>query len=261
MSGLTATGGKTCVVLQPGYLPWMGYFEQVGRADVFVHLDDVQFDKHGWRNRNRIKGPDGPQWLTVPVRISGQEKPRIHEVLIDPTRTNWAAKHLKTLELNYGACPFFSWLYEDLHKLLSSSWTHIVDLDIALIDLLCEKLGLACQFRRSSQMALPEDRCDRLVAICRQLECNHYYAGAASQAYMDLSVFEGAGIEVSFQDYQHPTYPQRYTGFESHLSVIDLMFHRGPESLAVISPEPQVSACAVSNPEPQVSACADARGR
>ena len=92
-------------------------------------------------------------------------------------------------------------------------------------------------------MTLPEDRCDRLVEICRQLDCHHYYSGAASRTYMDLSVFDDAGIEVSFQDYQHPTYPQRYAGFESHLSVIDLMFHRGPDSLAVIRSESQAQAC------------------
>lgn len=256
MSGVTATHDKSCVVLQPGYLPWLGYFAQICHADVFVHLDDVQFDRHGWRNRNRIKGPNGPQWLTVPVRISGQEKPRINEVLIDPTRTNWAAKHLKTIEINYSACPFFRWLYDDLRDVLASSWTHIAQLDIALVDLLCQKLGLVCQFRRSSQMTLPEDRCDRLVAVCRQLGCNHYYAGAASRAYMDLSVFDDAGIDVSFQDYHHPTYPQRYAGFESHLSVIDLMFHRGPDSLAVIKSDPQTEPVPISS-----EACEHARAR
>jgi hypothetical protein len=160
---------RTCVVLQPGYLPWLGYFEQVHRADVFVHLDDVQYDKHGWRNRNRIKGPSGPQWLTVPVR-SGDGLV-IKDVRIDATKVNWAEKHLKTIRMNYGAARFFDWLFPDLENCLREPWERIADLDIALIELLCGKLGLARYFHRSSEMILPQGRCERLIAICERLDC------------------------------------------------------------------------------------------
>jgi len=232
MSCLTSDSPRTCVVLQPGYLPWLGYFEQVHRADVFVHLDDVQFDKHGWRNRNRIKGPGGPQWLTVPVRAG--DRAAIKDVRIDPTKATWAEKHLKTLQMNYHAAPFFDWLFPELGDLLGASWERIADLDIALVELLCAKLGLVRQFRRSSEMILPEGRCERLITICESFDCRHYYAGAASRAYMDLLMFRHAGIDVTFQDYHHPTYPQQYGAFVSHLSVIDLMFHCGPTSLDTI---------------------------
>ncbi|MBU0718443.1 MAG: WbqC family protein [Planctomycetes bacterium] len=263
---MSQSSSRTCVVLQPGYLPWLGFFAQMCRADVFVYLDDVQFDKHGWRNRNRIKGPAGPQWLTVPVRLHGLHQPRINDVLIDPTRPNWASKHLKTLRMNYGACPFFDWLYQDLEQALTRKWTHLAELDIALVEVLSSKLNdggqlyndlpyearcglepaagplekgsppvLEGTFRRSSEMDLPTGRGARLIEICRQLRCDHYYAGAASRAYMDIAAFERAGIRVTFQDYQHPTYPQRYGEFESHLSVVDLLFNCGPDSLEIIT--------------------------
>lgn len=232
MSGVTANPSRTCVVLQPGYLPWLGYFEQVHRADVFVHLDDVQFDKHGWRNRNRIKGPGGPQWLTVPVCAG--DGAAIKDVRIDATKANWAEKHLKTIQMNYGAAPFFDWLFPELSDVLRAPWDRIADLDIALVELLCAKLGLARQFRRSSEMILPQGRCERLITICESFACRRYYTGAASRAYMDLLMFRHAGIDVTFQDYHHPTYSQRYGAFVSHLSVIDLMFHRGPTSLDMI---------------------------
>lgn len=225
---------RTCVVLQPGYLPWLGFFEQMHRADVFVYLDDVPFDKHGWRNRNRIKGPAGAQWLTVPVRLRGMQAPNICNVAIDPDRPGWAAKHLKTLRMHYGPCAHFDWLFPDLERLLTRPWQRIAELDIALATLLCNKLGITRTTHRSSQLSLSTDRCQRLVDFCRQFDCDHYYTGAAARDYLGLSVFAAAGIRVTFQAYEHPTYPQRYGDFVSHLSVVDLMFHCGPDSLATI---------------------------
>jgi hypothetical protein len=95
----------TLVVLQPGYLPWLGYFDLMRRADVFVHYDDVQFDKHGWRNRNRVKGPKGGVWLTVPVRHSGRSGQPIRDVEIDH-RQDWERKHVATISQLYARAPF-----------------------------------------------------------------------------------------------------------------------------------------------------------
>ena len=226
---------RTCVILQPGYLPWLGFFEQMARADEFVYLDDVQFDKHGWRNRNRIKGPGGAQWLTVPVRLHGLDQPPIHEVLIDPARPQWAAKHLQAIRTCYGPSPFFDCLFPGLADVLSRDWTHIAELDIAVAAFLCEKLGLSRRVHRSSALGVEGDRCERLARICRRLGCDVYYSGAAAREYLDVSAFENAGIHVEFQDYRHPEYPQRFGGFVSHLSVVDLMFHCGPDSLSIIT--------------------------
>lgn len=225
---------RTCVVLQPGYLPWLGFFEQMHRADEFVFLDDVQFDKHGWRNRNRIKGPTGAQWLTVPVRIRGLDQPPICDVEIDATQGRWAAKHLAALRTNYGPCPFFDWLYPDLAAVLTQPWTHIADLDIALVERLSGKLGLPRRCQRSSALGAGDGRCERLIEICRKLDCTHYYSGAAAREYLELSAFARAGITVEFQDYAHPEYPQRYGAFVFHLAIVDLMFNCGPRSLNIL---------------------------
>ena len=107
----------TVVVLQPGYLPWLGFFDQMRRADVFVYYDDVQYDKHGWRNRNRIKTQDGPQWLTVPVRHGGQGFPRIIDVEIDG-RTPWARKHVASVRQAYARAPFLQRYLPELEELL-----------------------------------------------------------------------------------------------------------------------------------------------
>lgn len=231
---MTTRRRTTCAVLQPGYLPWLGFFEQVWRADEFVFLDDVQFDKHGWRNRNRIKGPAGPQWLTVPVRTNGRNQPRICEVEIDATQCRWATKHIQALRTNYGPCPFFDWLFPDLERILSGTWSRLLDLDYALTDLLCAKLGVCANFHRSSTLNTGGDRCGRLVRICQTLGCDHYYSGAAAREYLDEAMFEAAGITVQFQDYRHPTYEQRFGAFVSHLSVVDLLFNCGPRSMDVL---------------------------
>jgi hypothetical protein len=231
---MAACGPRTCVVLQPGYLPWLGFFDQLERADEFVFLDDVQFDKHGWRNRNRIKGPDGPQWLTVPVRMGGRSWPRICDVTIDSTQRRWVAKHLQSLRSNYGPCPFFDWLYPELEAVLRQPWERIADLDIALVSRLCNLLGLRRSIHRSSPMDIAGDRCERLVEICRRLGCDHYYSGVAARDYLDVALFERAHIGVEFQEYVHPEYAQRYGAFVSHLSVVDLMFNCGPGSLGII---------------------------
>lgn len=231
---MAVPGPRTCVVLQPGYLPWLGFFEQLHRADEFVFLDDVQFDKHGWRNRNRIKGPEGPQWLTVPVRVGGQDRPRISEVEIDSTQRRWPAKHLQSLRSNYAPCPFFGWLYPELEEVLQQPWERIVDLDIALVERLCDLLGLRRSMRRCSSLDIAGERCERLVKICHQLDCERYYSGAAARDYLDVALFERGRIAVEFQDFIHPEYPQRYGAFCPHLSVVDLMFNCGPRSLEII---------------------------
>jgi hypothetical protein len=231
---LTTSRRTTCAVLQPGYLPWLGFFEQVWRADEFVFLDDVQFDKHGWRNRNRIKGPAGPQWLTVPVRTYGRSQPLIREVEIDSTQCRWAAKHIQALRTNYGPCPFFDWLFPDLERSLRRPWSRIAELNYASTKLLCDKLGLRSTFHHSTALHVGGDRCERLIRICQAVGCNHYYSGAAARDYLDIAGFERAGITVEFQDYAHPEYPQRYGAFVSHLSVIDLLFNCGPRSADVL---------------------------
>lgn len=243
---------RTCVILQPGYLPWLGFFEQVARADEFVFLDDVQYDKHGWRNRNRIKGPSGgPQWLTVPVRVSHLGRPLINAVEIDATQERWIERHLNALRACYGPCRWFEWLFPNIERVLRRPERSLANLDIALIELLCQKLELRASFRRSSEMNISAARCERLVEICQRLSCGRYYSGAAATAYLDIEMFQQAGIEVEFQEYAHPVYPQRFGEFRSHLSVVDLMFNCGPASLDILTASTRQGAWRAPGVSPQ----------
>jgi len=225
----------TLVVLQPGYLPWLGFFDQMLRADVFVYYDDVQFDKHGWRNRNRIKAPSGePHWLTVPVRHSGLGWPRILDVTIDQ-RSPWARKHVGTLRQFYAAAPFVQRYLPTLEETLHRPWERLVDLDVALTELLCQWLGIRRPLRRSSTLPVEGKRSDRLLGLCRHFGADRYVSGSAARAYLDVDLFAQHGITVEWHDYRHPVYPQQHGAFVPYLSVVDLLLNCGDDSPRILA--------------------------
>jgi hypothetical protein len=224
---------KTLVVLQPGYLPWLGFFDQMRRADVFVYYDDVQYDKHGWRNRNRVKSPDGPHWLTVPVRHHGLGQPRIIDVEID-SRAPWARKHIGTLKQFYAKARFVRQYLPELEELLTRPWERLVDLDMALASMLAGWLGLSPAIFRSSELGVEGEQSERLLRLCEHFEATRYLSGSAARDYLDVDLFTQRGIDVAWQDYRHPEYPQQYGAFAPYLSAIDLLLNCGEESRTIL---------------------------
>jgi WbqC-like protein len=224
----------TLVVLQPGYLPWLGFFDQMQQADVFIYYDDVQFDKHGWRNRNRVRAPDGtPHWLTVPVLHSGRNWPSILEVEID-NRTPWARKHAGTLRQFYRRAPFLGRYLPALEETLQREWTRLVDLDLAVTELICSWLGLSRPTLRASRLGIGGKQSERLLAMCQHVGAARYLSGNSARDYLDLDLFAQHGVAVQWQDYVHPVYLQQGGAFVSHLSIVDLVFNCGEESLAIL---------------------------
>jgi hypothetical protein len=220
-------------VLQPAYLPWLGFFDQLRRADVFVYYDDVQYDKHGWRNRNRIKTRTGPRWLTVPVRHSGLGSPRILDVEID-TRTPWARKHVASIRQAYAAAPFLGRYMPALEELLHRGWERLVDLDIAVVALMADWLGLERRIERSSALDIGGERTERLLRICQRLGASRYLSGDAARDYLDVALFERHGIAVEWQQFVHPVYPQLHGEFVSYLSAVDLLLNCGDDAALVL---------------------------
>jgi hypothetical protein len=219
-------------VHQPQYLPWLGYFDKIRRADVFCFLDDVQYKKNDWQNRNRIRTARGWQWLTVPVCYRFPQK--ISEVTIN-NAVNWRHKHLQALITNYSRTPYYkdySGLFEDVY---SETWDSLCDLNIFLIKRLGSALGLNQKLIvKTSDFKLSEDPTERLIDICKVLDADTYLSGQDGTKYMDMDRFRQSGISVEVQDFNHPVYPQAFKDFESHMSVIDLLFNCGPKSLEVI---------------------------
>ena len=230
------TNRKTVGILQPGYLPWLGFFEQLNHCDIFVLYDDVQFEKGSWRNRNRIKTANGIQWLTVPVLLKNKDFPLICDVRINSS-INWQKKHIKSITQNYGKAPYFEAYAHDLFKILDRNWNFLLDLDLELINWLSQQLNISTPMRLASDLAVHGSSVQRLIDIIRAVDGNRFYEGSAGRNYIDTHVFEQVGISVTFQEYSHPSYPQLSGDFVSHLSVIDLLFNCGPESLNILTRE------------------------
>ena len=225
---------RTAVVLQPSYLPWLGYLAQVQRSDVFVIYDDVQFDKHGWRNRNRVKTAQAAQWLTVPVCTTGQLKPTNREIEID-NKQPWRKKHLATLRQSYARAPYFAQMMPTFEALLEQEWHRLIDVNVACFDAINHLLGLKREVRFSSELGIEGHGAERLVAICKKLNADCFYEGAAGRDYIDDNLFTSAGIAIEYQNYEHPVYPQLHGDFIPYLSVVDLLFNCGPKSLEILT--------------------------
>jgi hypothetical protein len=217
---------------QPQYMPWLGYFDKIDRCDVFCLLDTVQYKKNEFQNRNRIKTADGWQWLTVPVTYRFPQ--RIEEVGVNQT-TDWQRKHLQALKTNYSKAPFFETYYASFEEFYQKSYEMLVDVNMASIELLMDLLGFEGKLVLASSLPVEtEDPTLRLVEICKVLGGDSYLSGKDGAKYMDVYMFENHQIEVLFQDFNHPQYPQCYGPFEPNMSVVDLLFNCGPKSLDTI---------------------------
>ena len=225
-------------VLQPSYLPWLGYLDQLASVDAFVYYDDVQFDRNGWRNRNRVRtaNAEGWSWLTIPVQLHGF--PKILEVAIDD-RTPWRRKHWTTLKNAYARAPHRD-LLDAFEGFYQGTSTSLAEVTIESIAIMAKLLGIATPVYRSSQLGIEGDRNTRLLRICQHFGATEYLSGAAAQAYLDVKLFEDAGIDVLWQSYEHPTYAQVHEPFISHLSAIDALLCVGTAASAFVGARERV---------------------
>lgn len=213
---------------QPLYLPWPGFFGKILQADAFVILDTVQYVKNEWENRNRIRTPEGWQWLTVPVEYRFPQS--ILETRIN-NRVPWQRKHLKTLRQLYGKAPCFSEIIPHLEPVYERSWERLAELNLELIRRILSLLGVEKPLYRASELDLQAfDATDRLIQICSKLGASVYLSGSQGRVYMDLERFAQSGIQVKFQSFAPPHYTQAYSGFEPALSTVDMLFCLGPEA-------------------------------
>jgi len=209
-------------VHQPNYLPWLGWFAKAAQADVFVLLDDVQFEKGGYTNRAEVKTAQGRTRLTVPVVAHADS--RIDAVAI-ATGDRWAERHAKTLAQSYGRSPGWASLGPKIESILASDETRLAALNERLAATLLDALRIETRIVRASELRASAARgSDGLVELCRILSAATYLSGAGGRAYNDAAAFAAAGVDLAYSAFSHPTYAQPHGAFESGLSAVDLVF-------------------------------------
>ena len=217
---------------QPAYLPWLGYFNKIRNSDIFVLLDIVQFEKNSFINRNKIKGSQGAIWLTVPIKIKGHMTSSITEIKIDNSQ-NWKQKHLNTIYFNYKKAARFEELYPRLEKLYLSNHDLLVDLCYEqLLFWLCE-IGVSKKIVRLSELGINSSKSDLILDICKGLQAKQYISGALGKNYLEEEAFARERIEIIYQDYRHPVYPQLWGDFVPNMSILDFWMNTANTDLII----------------------------
>jgi hypothetical protein len=224
------------VILQPSYIPWRGYFDQIRRADLFIFYDDVQYDKHGWRNRNQIKTSQGKQWITIPVHSKGvTEGIPIKDVRIDWSKS-WPKKHLNALKIAYAKAPFFASYRSWLDSVYERQDEFLADFTIDTTIELAGMLGITnTEFVRSSEIpGIDGQKTDRLIQILKHVDATHYISGPSARDYIEGDKFNEAGITLEFMEYDYPEYPQLHSPYDPFVSILDLLFMVAEDALSYI---------------------------
>jgi hypothetical protein len=210
----------------------LGYFHKIVRSETFVFLDNVQFKKNEFQNRNKIKTAQGWMWLTVPVLYKYPEQ--INEVKINEA-IGWRKKHLRTLAISYQKTPYFHDLFPEVERFYAGDSASIAEVNRESVLMLLRQLGVDRRIAIASSLgAFPEEPSERLAAICEFLGADTYLSGAGGRTYLDLKAFNKRGITVKYQEFSHPVYPQLYGDFIPNLSLLDLLFNCGGDSLKIL---------------------------
>lgn len=225
---------------QPNFVPWLGYFDRIRRAQRFVLLDHVQFERQNYQNRALFKTQGGAKWLTIPVVQKSRDELILEKLICNDAtgRDFWGRKAYLTLEACYARSAYFKSYSPKLKDLfVEARWERLIDLNVALLRFCLDALDIHTPLVRSSELKVSGAKSELVLNMVRAAGGTTYVAGmGASREYLDLERFKAAGVEVEWQKYDHPEYPQVPSGapFAKGLSVLDLLFNCGPESRAVL---------------------------
>lgn len=221
-------------ISQPAYLPWLGYFERIAMSDLHIVLDHVQFEKGSFTNRNKIRTKEDAIWLTVPLATKG----RFGELTIDSlefaANSSWQRDHWATLQRNYARAPFFRRYAPAYEALYSRTWTRFAEM---LREMLAQQLHdfeITTPLRFSSEMAPSGTKSGLILELSRTVQATKYLSGPFGREYLDEASFNREGVQVTYHEFNHPTYTQVWPGFVSHVSALDLLFNHGPASRDIL---------------------------
>jgi hypothetical protein len=218
---------KKVAIVQSNYIPWKGYFDLINRVDEFILYDTAQYTRRDWRNRNRIKTPNGLIWLTISVHVKGNYYQKIKDTRIsDP---EWNRKHWKNIVHNYSKAKYFKNYKEQFESLyFECREKYLSRINYRFMVSICEILGIETKISWAMEYELADGKNEALIDMCKQTGASEYISGPAAKGYIDEKLFKSEGIQLEFMDYTgYPEYHQLYPPFEHAVSIIDLIFNEG----------------------------------
>lgn len=226
------------VIMQPYYLAWYGFFEQIKLADIYVFYDDVQYVKRSLMSRVSIQTSQGPKWLTIP--LSNVHQGDLLCGINCHDESGWREKHLNYLQINYSKAPFFDDMYSLASSIILNSGKKLSDVTISGIRKICQYFNLDRNktFYLSSDLNIQGSGTERLVKISLELGANKYLTGMGGLNYLNYALFEKKGIEVEFINYAKTPYPQNSDKFNPYVTVLDLIAFTGKEGIKFLNSVP-----------------------
>lgn len=215
---------------QPAYIPWCGYLQRIALCEKFIILDDVQFEKNSFVNRNQIKGPNGPFWLTVPVNLKDHIQGTIKNTPI-ANDENWQVKHWKSLKHNYASAPYFKSHEKFLESVFTKKWDYISELNEHVFKYLLKQFNINTEIYNLSSISVEGNKQDLILSLCKYFKASKFIFGSQGRDYAEIDLFKKQGIEVCFHEYVSPEYVQRKGDFIPNLSAVDVIFNIAPEEL------------------------------
>jgi len=223
-------------ILQPTFLPWLGYFEMIHSSDIFVVFDNVQFIKKSWQQRNKIKTANEITTLTVPIKKTSRST-YINNIKISYDHGNPLEKHWSTIEFAYKKSPYFKNYSDIFESIFKQQHSTLLDLNMNLIQNICKILKINTKIVFASHFMdhfLKNNKTENIIELCNSVGIDYLYDAKGASSFIELSKFEDNNIKIEFQEYKHPVYSQMWGNFVSHLSTLDLIFNEGENSLDVI---------------------------
>ena len=226
------------VAHQPEFFPWLGFISKARMADVYFILDTVQFMKEHWHSRNKLRKKDGWLWISTPVLQSKSKLLMWPEARIDNSK-NWKRKHLNSIRMCYSRAKYFEEIYTELEEIYSKEYDFLIDFSEEIILYAFNKFNIHAPVYRTSELNskghdISGIKTDLILNMCKAANASTFVFGEDGKKYIEKEKFDAEGINYVFQKFNHPKYAQRYPGFESHMSFIDILFNHGPESKNIL---------------------------
>ncbi|WP_312469040.1 WbqC family protein [Neobacillus sp.] len=210
---------------QPNLFPWLGYFDKMAKSDMFIFLDNVQFTKGGFQNRVKVKGPNGPQWLTVPVKTKGRAFQMTNNVEMNH-QNDWKKKHLSTIESLYSGAINFDSLFNRIKELYKEENALLVDFTTKGIQVIQSMLDLKVNTLNASLLNIEGNSSRLLVNLVKEVGGTVYLSGPSGKKYLDETMFKAENIKIEYHEFQEVIYPQKYNDFMPGLTSLDYLFNK-----------------------------------